>query len=124
MTIPKIVSLEQAVAHLRTTVGDFGDEADLQLKVDAATQLVCEYISDRNPADPTWVATIEAWGTSGSPLTPPPAVVVAAILFQIGELSRFRGDDFATDKPHPYAAGSLHPFVQTLLQRYRQPVLA
>jgi hypothetical protein len=123
--IPTIVTVEQAQAHLRlSTVQGGMEEFDLEMKIRAATQLVCEYIADRNPVDDAWIATIESWSVSGSPLVDPPPVVVAAVLYQVGELYRFRGDDVATDRPHKYQPGFLHPFVQALVQRYRSPVLA
>ena len=51
-----------------------------------------------------------------------PALVQAAILYQLGELYRFRGDDQEVPQRNPYR--SLHPFVEGLLERYRDPALA
>lgn len=116
MTIPSIVTLDQARAHLRT---DGEDDTDVQLKLDAATQLVCEYIADRQPADEDWIAEIEGWDAGD-----PPPVIVHAVLLQLGELYRFRGDDLQADLPDWAADGSLSPHVQRMLKRYRSPSLA
>lgn len=125
MTIPTVVTLEQARSHLNMPASmgspDPAD-ADLQLKIDAATQLVCEHISDRHPADPAWIAEIEAWGLTGSPAVPPPALIQAAVLFQFGELVRFRGDDPEGPLRDPYS--SLSPSVEGMLRRYHDPTLA
>lgn len=127
MTIPTLVTVEQLRAHLRlgpaTDGSPSSEDADLQMKIDAATQLVCEHIADRQPADTAWIATIESWNT-GSPVVAPPAIIVAAVLVQTGELYRFRGDDLATDAPPKFSLGYLSPMVIALLQRYRSPSLA
>jgi hypothetical protein len=125
MTIPTIVTLEQARAHLNmiAPVGSPSpDDADLQMKIDAATELVCEHISDRNPADPAWIAEIESWGVTGSPVSPAPAVIQMAVLLQFGELVRFRGDDATGPARHP--GSYLAPIVESILKRYRNPTLA
>ena len=125
MTIPTVVTLEQARAHLNMSapVGSPApDDADLQMKIDAATELVCEYISDRNPADPAWIAEIESWGVTGSPVSLAPAVIQMAVLLQFGELVRFRGDDTANPTRHP--ASHLASMVEGILKRYHDPTLA
>ena len=125
MTIPTIVTLEQARSHLNmiAPVGSPSpDDADLQLKIDAATELVCEHISDRNPADPAWIAEIESWGVTVSPVSPAPAVIQMSVLLQFGELVRFRGDEREGPLRDPYS--SLSPLVEGLLRRYHDPTLA
>lgn len=119
MTIPEVVTIEQALSHLRLPSGSV-DTDDLQIKIDAATQLVCEYVADRQPADEDWIETIEGWGRR----VDPPALIVAAVLQQVAELFRFRGDDLANDAPPSVAAGCLSPIVARLLARYRSPVIA
>ena len=124
VTIPTLVTLDQARAHLHmnaATGSPDPDAADLQLKIDAATQLVCEYIADRNPIDQAWIDTIEAWGTGSPPLAPPP-LIQAAVLFQFGELMRFRGDDPEGPARDPYSHLSL--FAENILRRYHDPVVA
>ena len=122
MIIPTLVTIAEARANLK--LSSTSDNADLQLKIDAATQLVCEYIADRQPADADWIDTIENWNT-GSPLVEAPAVIVHAVLVQVAELYRFRGDD-ADDKAPALQSdkGFLSPMVARLLSRYRSPVLA
>ena len=126
MTVPVVVTLDQARAHLNmpASVGSPIDpvDADLQLKIDAATQLVCEHLGDRNPADPAWIAEIESWGVAGSPVVAPPALIQAAVLFQFGELVRFRGDDAEGPIRDPYS--HLSRFVEGILRRYHDPTLA
>ena len=50
-----------------------------------------------------------------------PALVQAAILLQLGELYRFRGDDQEHGAQTP---GDLSPLVTNILRRYRDPALA
>lgn len=127
MTIPTVVTLAQARAHLNMPLAALdgspsAEDADLQMKIDAATQLVCEYISDRQPDDAVWIAEIEAWGLTGSPAVPPPPVIQQAVLIQFGELVRFRGDDAEGPFRNPHS--HLSPFVEGLLRRYHDPALA
>lgn len=117
MIIPSIVSLDQALEHLGLSSSN--RDADLQLKIDAATQMVCEYISDRQPEDEDWIAEIEGWDSGD-----PPPIIVAAVLVQLGEFYRFRGDDMSTDRPPVLAHGFLSPMVTSMLHRYRSPSLA
>lgn len=126
MTIPTIVTLDQLRDHLKLpqptgspAIGP--DDDDLQMKLDAATQLVCEYIADRNPADALWIAEIEAWGT-GSPIIPAPPIIVLAVLEQAAEFYRFRGDDPRNDRPIDY--GFLAPSIENLLSRYKNRAFA
>ena len=126
MTIPTLVTLDQALAHLKLGTPQDGSPslaaADFQAKIDAATQLVCEHIVDRQPPDAAWQAEIEAWSvTGGSPSTAPPAVVVLAVLLMIGHLDRYRGDDADDPTRDP---GDLPPAVKALLRRYHDPAVA
>lgn len=123
MTIPSIVTLEQLRDHLRLPASGSPplDEADLQLRLDAATELVCHYIADRHPADEDWIAEIESWGT-GSPVSDVPKVIVLAVLEQAAEFYRFRGDDPKPDRPEE--RGYLSPGVENLLSRYKNRAFA
>ena len=128
MTIPTIVTYEQACAHLKITPMMAGSplavvvDPDIQLKLDAATQLVCEYIADRHPEDLDWIAEIEAWDPSGSPAVMPPPVVMLAVLEQTAATYRFRGDDANSDDPQ--TMGYLRPSVENLLSRYKNRAFA
>ena len=123
-----IVTLDEAKRHLRlppTTGSPAGspladDELDLQAKIDAAEALVLDYVAQRRTdvASPLWVDQVLAWDA-----TTVPPVVKAAVLIQVGELYRFRGDDVAAETPGR-APGTLAPFVVALLHRYRDPALA
>lgn len=126
MVTPTIVTLAQVQAHLRIPAAPDGSpsaaDADLQLKIDAATQMVCDYIADRQPADPDWIATIESWGLEGSPEVTPPPIIVLAVMELTGDFYRFRGDDAQDDRPR--VMGFLTPAVANLLTRYRSPSLS
>lgn len=126
MTIPTIVTLTQLRDHLKlpqpTGSPAVGlDDADLRMKLDAATQLVCEYIADRHPADADWISEIEGWGLGSPPVQAPP-VIVLAVLEQAAELYRFRGDDDSADRPQE--RGYLLPSIENLLSRYRNRAFA
>ncbi len=134
MTVPVIVTLAQAQAHLRLSPmltgspGSPADDTDLQLKLDAATEAVCTRIAQRNPDDPFWVATIENWTTSdwfqsspsspASPGSPPiavaPPLVRLAVLEQTAEMYRFRGDDEPSQRVDN--AGDLSDTIKSLLK--------
>lgn len=121
MTIPTIVTLEQVAAHLNLTV--VNDEDDLQLKLDAATEMICKYIADRKPPDPDWVAEIEAWNVDeGSPSNPAPKLVQLAVMELTADFNRFRGDDAGDDRGRQY--GWLPLPVVNLLIPYRSPSLS
>lgn len=122
MTYPSLVTLEQARMHLMHVPSLTGlpDDADLELKIAAATQAVCDYIKDRQPEDLEWVAEIEGWG-AGSPVSVPPPVVVASVLVQVGSMYRWRGDD---EEPQERHLGAVCPEAANLLARYRSPSLA
>ena len=122
MTIPVLVTLDQVVAHLKIPAPVLGsppsaEQLDLQQKLDAATQLVCEHIADRQPPDDAWVATIEAWTT-----TTAPPLVALAVLELTSYVTRYRGDDGWSEQP--MTPGYLPTPVMNLLVRYRSPVLA
>ena len=111
-----VVTLRQAKAHLNlppdVTVGD----ADLKLKLEAAHEIVADYLTQRRSDADEWTATVDAWTAATVP-----ARVVHAILLQFGDLYRFRGDD--ADAPQR-APGELAQGVTALLYRLRDPALA
>lgn len=122
MTIPTLATIEQFWDHLRLPYGT--ETADLQLKLDVATALVCEYIADRHPMDAEWIAEIESWDIGGSPAVDPPKVVVLAALTQASELYMFRGDTAGgADRP-PQERGFLSPSIENLLSRYKNRAFA
>lgn len=108
-----LVSIDQAKAHLRidtdSLIPSDAADADLLLKIDAAEGIILDYL--KIP-----VTSPEYWDSS----TVPP-MVQAAILLQLGELYRFRGDDV---EHGPQTTGDLSPIVTNILRRYRDPALA
>jgi hypothetical protein len=98
--------------HLR--VVDDAEYESVERMAEQATAVVLDYIA--RPTDADWTATIAAWTTA----TVPP-VIQAAILVQLSELYRFRGDDMQTPEREP---GDLSPLVKALLRRARDPVVA
>lgn len=124
MVTPTIVTLDQAKTHAKLPLvsGDGSPssiDADLQLKLDAATQQVCDYIADRYPVDLVWLATIETWGTGGSPDVLAPPAVRLAVLEQFADHVRRLGDD----APDGRERGDLNVYVANLLKPYRSPSL-
>lgn len=108
-----LVTLAQAHRHLREqfTLGlspPSNDELDLELKLAQAEAIVLNYVTV--PSPPEWTDDTDV----------PPAIA-AAILLQLGELWRFRGDD---EKGAEQTDGHLSPSVTNLLRRYRDPALA
>lgn len=124
MIIPIIVTTTHLRDHLRLSQPSgsppvtLPDEADLQLKLDAATELICRYIADRHPADPAWRAEIGAWDLMTNP---PPIVIMLAVLEQAAEFYRFRGDD---ENPVPREPGMLSPAIENLVSRYKNRAFA
>jgi hypothetical protein len=108
--VATFVTLEQAKDHL--LVVDDASNSDIELKIDAAESIVIDYIG----ATAWWREIAATWTAE----TVPP-LVHAAILIQLGELFRYRGDD--PDGPR-HGPGDLSPYVANILRRYRDPVLA
>lgn len=131
MITPTIATVDQLLDHLKLpprTGSPPPEMPDLQLKLDTATELVCNYIADRHPADPEWIREIEEWNgdqvtSPGSPSTIPPRVVVLAVLVQAAEFYRFRGDDESSAQPDG-ERGYLSKGVERLLSFYKNRAFA
>lgn len=109
-----LVTLDQAKKHLKRPLGPSQEDDDLEMKVLQAQALVLEYLSDST--DATWTATMDAWTDDNLPLQ-----VQAAILLQLGDLYRYRGDgpdDTGSQN------GDLATGVKRCLYRLRTPVVA
>lgn len=106
-----ILSLQEAKDHIQP--GSQDADGDLQAKLDAAEAIVLDYIN----TTAWWRAITATWVDSE---TLPP-LVRAAILLQLGELYRFRGDDI---NGPVQTAGDLSPVVTNILRRYRDLVVA
>ncbi len=106
-----LITLEQAKGHLQiwtpiTSPMDPVDQ-DITLKMAQAESIVLDYLK-----------TSETWDVD----TVPP-LVQAAVLLQLSELFRFRGDDPANAGP-AYEDGQLSTTITNILRRYRDPALA
>jgi hypothetical protein len=113
----QLITLAEAKAHLRLTTPE-GDptDADLVQKLAAAEAAVLSY-----------VRTTLHWRTVSADWISPATVpldVHHAILLQLGELDRFRGDDLEAERPARDASAELSPAITSLLRRWRDPVVA
>lgn len=114
--MPALITPDQARSHLRISDGGSPEDADLELKMEQATSIVLNYIE--RPDDPDWSDEIASWTVATVPRP-----VHAAILVQLGELWRFRGDDTTADAPKNQH-GFLSPQVERYLTRYRDMPVA
>lgn len=115
MSAPLLVTLTEAKAHLRiTTPDDDPGDADLTMKLTHAQALVLDYCGST-----AWWRTITATWTADTL----PDVVKAAILLELGELYRYRGDDYALEESPRTDGEDLNPRVRDLLRRSRDPVV-
>jgi hypothetical protein len=99
------VTLAQAKTHLLidTPADDPGDPA-IQDLIDRATAIILDYLKNPAPAEPD-------------------LVISQAILLELAELDRFRGDDSDTDR-QSLTDGDLSPVITNLLRRKRIPAMA
>lgn len=111
-----LVTLDQARKHLRLT-GSYEDD-DLQMKLTQAQAIVLDHVNQRRSDGDLWAAEIASWTEETVPRQ-----VQAAILIQLGELYRYRGDD-ASDDNARRASGFLVPAVVSLLNRLRDPAVS
>jgi hypothetical protein len=119
---PALVTVADMYAYLKLPPAGDGSpsaiDAELQLKIDAATSILCGYITDRTPDDPDWTAAVEAW----TPQTAPPDVLLAIRVMTAGTF-RFTGEDASsTDKKRE--RGSLPEDVYNLIMRFLDPTAA
>lgn len=115
-----LITVEEAMDHLRLTFELTSPpsqrERDLTEKIAAAEAIVIDYIGSTEH----WRDALQEWYGSPDAL---PYVVKAAILLQLGELYRFRGDEVDGQGP-AHTEGHLSPVVTNLLRRYRDPVIS
>lgn len=98
-----LVTLQEASDHLRRNSDD-GDDADLTLKIAAASDAVAQYLE--------WTAVPD----------PVPSVVKAATLNLVGEMYRERDGDMSG--PNTWGYGYLPIGVVALLYPLRKPAIA
>lgn len=105
------ITLVQAKAHLR--IDDDDDDTQVQDVLDTAQDIVLDYL--KNPTGVFY----EADGVT--PLSAPPAPVIAALKLVLGNLWRYRegGDERFTTHVEP-----ISPAVVGLLMRLRDPAFA
>lgn len=103
----KLVTLTQAKAHLNITLpdGDPGD-TEIQDQLDAAEDIILNYLKGANGEAVNWVDPATA-----------PGPVVQAIKLMLGQLYQHRGDDEAN------GADFWHR-IDLLLARYHTPAIA
>jgi hypothetical protein len=100
------ITYEQATAHLKIGTED---EDDVLLKIEQAEAIVLTYLASSNG---TWTESQTS-------------VIQAAVLMQLAELYRFRGDDPTTDWREALNTGNyLSPAVRRLLYPLRKSVVA
>lgn len=95
------VTFEQAKRHLRKN--DVDEDEDLDLKIQQAEAIILDYLKVTPPSS-----------------AQTDAIIQAAILLQLTELYRFRGDEDAPKREKGY----LTPAIESLLCRLRDPALA
>jgi hypothetical protein len=146
------VTLAQAVQHLALPIVLDTDppdprQADLALKLLAAEAIIVDYLKIPPVINPLAPAPAPRdtvlppdWTTwppvdPPAPVTPPRGqipeddpIVQAAILLELAELWRFRGDDQRHEGPdrpdHDTEQGQLSHIITNILRRYRDPALA
>lgn len=118
MAVAVSVTLAQAKAHLRiTTPAGHIDDPTLQLKLDGAEAAIRRFVAKSEYG----LSNVLLWTDPES--TDPDAI--AAILIQLGELYRFRGDDpgGAVYSQARNPGEDLAPAVIGLLRRLTDPVI-
>lgn len=114
-----LVTNAQARGHLRlpdaAAVPPNADDTDLTLKLAQAEAIILDYLN----ATAYWRTITPTWTNE----TNVPKQVHAAILLQLGELWRFRGDDLHDEGPQHEPGTDLSPAIVSLLRRTRDPVI-
>jgi hypothetical protein len=116
-----LVTLEQASEHLRRDGSD--DDADLTLKIHAASGAVLNHLKGANHFEPELDSNGKpVLDGDGKPVytTQVMYAVQAAVLLMVGYLYKDRDND----KNHEYEAGYLPRPVTALLASLRSPALA
>lgn len=123
----RLITRQLAEGHLRITVAtaspQTAEEVDFLAKIEQAEALVIDFVNQRRVDGDLWSQDVGAWDVEVDP-TGIPAQVQAAVLVQLGELWRFRGDDVSADEPKREPWMALHPRAEAYLRRLRDPALA
>ena len=110
--IPELVTLAEAKDHLGIDSLDTASDVDIQAKLDAATAIILDYCN----TTAYWRDITSTWDSATVPRQ-----VKAAILLELGELSRFRGDD--PEAPERWPDHDLSPAIIGLLRRTHDPAV-
>lgn len=115
-----LVTLEKAKAHLRIEHSD--EDADLTLKIHAASGAVLNYLKGANRFMQGTVNGVPAFDVDGKPIFTTDVLfeVQAATLLMLGSLHMNRDND----KDHEYETGYLPRPITALLYPLRAPALA
>lgn len=123
----RLITRELAEGHLRRSIQTGSpqtlDEIDMLAKIEAAEALVLDYIKQRRSGGDDWCSEVDGWDVTDEDAAPPPQVQ-AAVLVQLKELDRFRGDDTDADQPKREVGYVLHPLAAAYLYRFRDPAIA
>jgi hypothetical protein len=124
----RLITYDQALAQLKRSIPSSSPpssaELDVRLKIEQAEALVLDYVNQRISDGDLWDATVASWDALADPPVAPPAQVTAAVLVQLTELYRFRGDDVDGDEPERPVGAVLHPRAAAYLYRMRDPAIA
>jgi len=123
----RLVTRELAEGHLKVSIPSSSPpsaaEIDLLAKIEQAEALVLDFVNQRRSDGDLWAATVDAWDVTSEDYPPPPQVQ-AAVLVQLKELDRFRGDDVESVEPARAVGAVLHPRAAGYLYRFRDPAIA
>jgi hypothetical protein len=110
-----LITVAQAKAHLqRPDLAD--DDPDLLQKMAASEAVILSYVKK----DAYGAGLAANWTSPGTV----PLDVQHAVLLQVDEFWRYRGDDVADDEPARDPDAGLSPAIAALLRRSTNPVLA
>jgi hypothetical protein len=115
----KLVSLEQASLHLRRDTDD--DDADLQLKIEAASEAIADYLKDAANAFLDSSGNVPE-DSNGDPVGVP-ARVRAATLELIGHMYKERDGGMDSAVSEQFGYGYLPKSVISLLYSMRRPTV-
>jgi hypothetical protein len=113
--LPTIITLHQA--KMAAGITHAGNDEDLLLRLEIATEWVLDYVNNRLEDSEAWTETVVGWTEDTAP-----RVVKGAILHTFVYLARFRGDD--PEKDLPVMDNGLPGIARHMLDRWRDPTVA
>jgi hypothetical protein len=110
-----LVSLDEAKVRCRIATTTQAEDDDLQEMIDAAEELVLDFVDQRvGDTSAAWSATVAGWDEDSVPRR-----VRAAILITVVDSWRHRGDD--EEAP---TTGAMPARAIAMLERLRDPAIA